>query len=65
MINFTEQEIELFNAAKNYALKVNKKISCKPFQELSMKRSYEIALERLGAASLDYAFSVKSPPYDK
>lgn len=40
MINFTEQETELHNAAKNYALIINKKLSCKPFQEKTMERSY-------------------------
>lgn len=53
----SQEEIELFEAAKNYTICINKLLLCKPFQEKIMMKNYEKALERLGAASLDYSRS--------
>lgn len=61
----SKAEINLFEAAKKYAVAVNNKISCRSHQEDFMEKKYEESLENLGAASLDYAISVKSPPYNK
>lgn len=58
-------QTNLFNAAKDYAVAVNNKIICRSYQEDFMQKKYEESLENLGGAGLDYAISVKSPPYDK
>lgn len=60
----SQEEIELFEAAKNYTICVHKELLCKPFQQRIMTINYEKSLERLGAASLDYSRSVKSFPYN-
>lgn len=61
----SKEEIELFNAAKEYAFIIIEKLRCKPFHQKMMERKYEKSLEKISAACLDYAISVKSPPYDK
>lgn len=65
MNTFTKEEIELFAAATEYALIVNKKLTGQYTKEYRAKKYYENSLERIGAACLDYAISVKAPPYDQ
>lgn len=59
------RELNLFDAAKKYAVAVNDRLTCKSHRDYFIEKKYEDALENLGGASLDYAISVKSPPYDK
>jgi hypothetical protein len=61
----SKAEMNLFEAAKQYAVAVNDRLTCKSHREYFIEKKYEEALENLGGASLDYAISVKSPPYDK
>lgn len=61
----SKTETNLFDAAKKYAVAVNDRLTCKSHRDYFIEKKYEDALENLGGASLDYALSVKSPPYDK